>query len=138
MTLIYDLQSLASYNHDLYLHAKVQGQRSVGSEIEWKQTDRQTDGRTDSPTEAIAFSHANAVGKYQNCIHNIQRRETRFMHPTVKRNNERWYNAAKFEYSVTLERHGRPTYDSWEIRWPIVLIDYGFPLTLRRSVLLPH
>ena len=42
MTLTYDLdvQSPARYGHDVYLHvqAKVQGQRSVGSEdIEWKQ-----------------------------------------------------------------------------------------------------
>ena len=27
-----------------YLHAKVQGQQSVGAKIEWKQTDRQMGG----------------------------------------------------------------------------------------------
>ena len=41
-----------------YPHAKVQGQRSIGSKTEWKQTDGQTDGGD------CITSHANAVGKH--------------------------------------------------------------------------
>ena len=42
-----------------YWHAKLQGQRSVCSE-EWKQTEGQTDGRTD--VGDCITSQANAVG----------------------------------------------------------------------------
>ena len=51
------LQSPESYSHDLYSHAKVQGQRSIGSE------DRvETNGRTDGCDRITSL--ANAVGKY--------------------------------------------------------------------------
>ena len=66
MTLTYDLdlQSHASYGHDLSPHSiqnfKVSGQ-SV-PKIEWKQTDRRTDGRTNGGDCIRPTSHANVVG----------------------------------------------------------------------------
>ena len=54
LTCDFDLQSPASYGHDLFPHAKIQGQRSVGS-VEWKETDGHTDGRTEAITLPAAI-----------------------------------------------------------------------------------
>ena len=61
LTLAYDLdlQSPASYRHGLYSHAKVQGQRSVGSEGRME-ISRRTDRRTDGGDPITSL--ANAVG----------------------------------------------------------------------------
>ena len=54
-----DLQAPASYGHDLYAHAKVQGQRSVGSEDRVETNGRS--GRRTGGGDRIT-SLANAVG----------------------------------------------------------------------------
>jgi len=55
-----DFQSQASYGHDQHIQTHFKGQ-SV-QQIEWKQTDGQADGQTDS-TDCFSFP-ANAVGRY--------------------------------------------------------------------------
>jgi len=50
MTLTFNPLRVMIMTHDLYLHSKVQGQRPVGSEDEWKQTDRWTEAISLPPT----------------------------------------------------------------------------------------
>ena len=64
------LQSFASYRHGLYSHAKVQGQRSVGSEDRVEtNVYGQTEGQTDGGDRITSL--ANAVGN--NTKHSVTR-----------------------------------------------------------------